>query len=37
LEELLLAFPETKGYIIAIQPSATRYNRKVSGFLYWPK
>ena len=37
LEELLLAFPETKGYITAIQPSATRYNRKVSGFLYWPK
>lgn len=37
LEELLFAFPETKGYITAIQPSATRFNRKVNGFLFWPK
>lgn len=37
LEELLLAFPETTTYLKAITSSATRYNRKVSGFLYWPK
>jgi len=37
LEELLLAFPESKGYIQSITGSATRYNRKVSGFLYWPR
>jgi hypothetical protein len=37
LEELLLAFPETTGYLKAISPSASRYNRKVSGFLYWPR
>jgi hypothetical protein len=37
LEELLLAFPETTTYLKGISSSATRYNRKVSGFLYWPK
>ena len=37
LEELLLAFPETTGYLKAISASASRYNRKVSGFLYWPR
>jgi len=37
LEELLLAFPETTTYLKGISSSATRYNRKVSGLLYWPK
>ena len=37
LEELLLAFPETTTYLKGISSSATRYNRKVSGFLHWPK
>ena len=37
LEELLLAFPETTTYLKGISSSATRFNRKVSGFLYWPK
>ena len=37
LEELSLAFPETTTYLKGISSSATRYNRKVSGFLYWPK
>lgn len=37
LEELLLAFPETTTYLKGISSSATRYNRKVSGFLYWPQ
>jgi len=37
LEELLLAFPEVTTYLKGISSSATRYNRKVSGFLYWPK
>lgn len=37
LEELLFAFPESKGYIQSISGGATRFNRKVSGFLYWPR
>ena len=37
LEELLLAFPETTTYLKGISSSASRYNRKVSGFLYWPR
>lgn len=37
LEELLLAFPETTNYLKAISSTTTRFNRKVSGFLYWPK
>lgn len=37
LEELLFAFPETRQYLIAIQPGTARHNRKLSGFLYWPK
>jgi hypothetical protein len=37
LEELLLAFPETTVYLKAINASASRYNRKISGFLYWPR
>lgn len=37
LEELLYAFPETKNYVMAIQPTAARHNARLSGFLYWPK
>lgn len=37
LEELLFTFPEVATYIKAINGSATRYNSKASGFLYWPK
>jgi len=36
LEELVLGFPESAGYIQTILPSATRYNRSLMGFLYWP-
>ena len=37
LEELFYAFPESKNYVVAIQPSSARHNMRLSGFLYWPK
>lgn len=36
LEELVFGFPESAGYIQKIVPTATRYNRSLMGFLYWP-
>lgn len=36
LEELVFGFPESAGYIQKILPTATRYNRSLMGFLYWP-
>lgn len=35
LEELLLPFPEAKEYLELIT-GGNRFNRKLSGFLYWP-
>jgi hypothetical protein len=37
LEELFYSFPESKNYVVAIQPTAARHNMRLSGFLYWPK
>jgi hypothetical protein len=37
LEELFFSFPESKNYVVAIQPTAARHNMRLSGFLYWPK
>ena len=36
LEELVFGFPEAAGYITTILPTANRFNRSLSGFLYWP-
>lgn len=36
LDELVFAFPEVAGYMKTIN-NATRYNVKLSAFLYWPK
>lgn len=36
LEELVFGFPEAANYITKVLPTATRYNRSLMGFLYWP-
>ncbi|WP_416440199.1 alginate lyase family protein [Phnomibacter sp. MR] len=37
LEELLPVFADVKSIIQTIPPGGTRYNRKLSGFIYWPR